>query len=162
MATAITFDQANVDKSYQIVDPTKKPGRGVLEIHTREMEFDKIYTATGVSAAVSDIFQLFNVPRGTTVVAAGIGVDTVASAAAKADIGMGGGTAWFVDTLDLDDTSLPASTAGMNNGSQHNNAAADTLDLLEGSGAQTVAGCKGLAFMITIHTGERHRHVYPT
>jgi hypothetical protein len=162
MATAFTFAQANVDKTYSIVDPTKKPGRGILTIHTRVIDADKMETYTGSTLAVSDIIQLFDVPRGYTVVQAGIGTTTVAAAAAKASIGMNGGTAWFMNTLDVDDISLPASTAGSQKGPQHNDSAADTVDLLEASAAQDLSACVFMAFMILLHTGERTRHVYPT
>jgi len=142
MATAFTL--ANMDTSKFDIknsDPTKKPGRGMLHVRSRVINFDTLATATGTALAHSDTYQVFDLAPGDIIIAAGVNILTAATAAATLDLGFTGGTVdYFVDGLAANDTTLPSQTDGYFNGPAYISAA-DTLDLKEAGGAQTLAGC---------------------
>ncbi|MHA2064410.1 MAG: hypothetical protein ACXABY_08525 [Candidatus Thorarchaeota archaeon] len=126
-----TFTQCNVPygSNYRDTDPTKRPGRGDLVIKTRILDFDSIFTEHGTTSTANDVFQVFDLDAGDTVIAAGVGVYEATTGAATGDLGFTGGNVdFFMDALALNDTSMPASTDGYFMGAAYC-AVADTLDL---------------------------------
>jgi hypothetical protein len=116
-------------------------GGDLLFMQTR-IDFDALATATGQALAHSDTYQIFDVRAGDVVVFMGFDIETVATGAADMDIGLtGGDTDGFIDGIEANDASptVVAAPFGLLSGTRF--ASADTIDVLEKSGAQTLAGC---------------------
>lgn len=142
MATAFTISQIHGTSGMQWADhdPTKKPGRGTLQLRKVVLDFDAIASATGVALAHSDTYQAMHVSAGETIIAAGVNILTAATAAATIDVGFTGGDVdMLVDGVAANDATLPTATRGILVPVYI--PSADTIDVLESSGAQTLAGC---------------------
>jgi hypothetical protein len=113
MATTVTL--ANIgQKPIQNIDPTKKPGRGILVLKERILNIDSFPTV-----AASDSYQCIEIKGGETVIDAGIDVLKVATAAnGSADLDFAKGDT-FLDGLDTDDISLPTNTDRSTAGGEH-------------------------------------------
>jgi len=97
MATFTISDMIDANIPQLALDPTEKPGRGMLHVLKRIVDFDKFATANGISLANSDTYQIFNLEIGTTVIAAGCNVLDTATAAASMDLGfLTDDDDWFV------------------------------------------------------------------
>jgi hypothetical protein len=115
-------------------------GGDLLFMETR-IDFDALATATGTALALSDTYQIFEVRAGDIVVFSGFDIESVATAAADIDIGLTAvDTDGFIDGIEANDASptVVAAPFGLLSGTRF--AAADTIDALEKSGAQTLAG----------------------
>lgn len=129
---AITWTIANLgQKALKHIDPTKKPGRGILVLKERILNIDSFPTV-----AASDSYQCIEIKGGETVIEAGIDILKVATAAngsanldfAKSDT--------FLDGLDTDDIALPTNTDRSTAGCEHitnvisaGTSNSDTLDI---------------------------------
>ena len=113
MATTITL--ANIgQKPIQNIDPTKKPGRGILVLKERILNIDSFPTV-----AASDSYQCIEIKGGETVIEAGIDILKVATAAngdAQLDFNK---SDTFLDGLDTDDIALPTNTDRSTAGCEH-------------------------------------------
>jgi hypothetical protein len=126
-----TFAQCNLPygSNYKEIDPTKKPGRGILHFKVFHIEWDKIFTRFGTTSTANDVFQCIPVAAGETIVAAGVAIYDATTGAATGDLGFTGGTLdYFIDGLALNDIADPASTDGYFDGPRYC-ATADTIDL---------------------------------
>jgi hypothetical protein len=146
MATAFTRAQISGGGLSQYSAPVSvhrwRSGTGgdLLFMQTR-IDFDALATATGTALALSDTYQIFDVRAGDIVVFMGFDIETVATAAATIDIGFtGGDTDGFIDGITANDASPTVVTAPFGLLSGTRIASADTIDALEKSGAQTLAG----------------------
>jgi hypothetical protein len=112
---ATTFTIANLgQKGLQHIDPTKKPGRGILVLKERILDIDKFPTV-----AASDSYQCIEIKGGETVIDAGIDILKVATAAGgSADLDFAKGDT-FLDGLDTDDIALPTNTDRSTSGGEH-------------------------------------------
>ena len=130
MATAWTKSQVTAASGQdEHIDPTRKPGRGMLHIRKSILDFDKIASEAGGSLAVNDTFQAINVNAGETILLAGINVLTAATAAATGDLGFTGGVVdYFVDGIALNDITFPSITTSFDGGMYI--ASNDTIDLI--------------------------------
>ena len=143
MATAFTKAQVNDSKAgrEKNYDPTKKPGRGQLIVRTVRMDFDAIATTSGVALAHSDTYQAMDVSKGETILNAWVTILTAATAAADIDLGFTAGDVdGLVDGVEANDVAMTVKAARgvllplyMTEN--------DTIDVLEISAAQTLAGC---------------------
>jgi hypothetical protein len=115
MATAYSLAQVTSGGGVPVnYDPTTKPGGGMLTVRKAHLNFDKIETATGVTLAIGDTFQVFKVKKGEVIIEAGINVLTGASAGCDWDLGFTGGGAnvyGLVDGVEGDDTSFTVKAA---------------------------------------------------
>jgi hypothetical protein len=119
------------------------------------IDFDALATATGTALALSDTYQIMDVMAGDIVVFMGFDIESAATNAADIDIGLtAGDTDGFVDGIEANDTSptVVAAPFGLLSGTRF--AAADTIDALEKSGAQTLAGCKARFWAFIIRDAE--------
>jgi len=132
--------QANMrSRDYQWSDIV---GGAHLIIRKVKINFDALATATGVALALSDTYQIMDINAGETVVMMGFNVETAATAAADMDIGFtSGDTDGLVDGIEANDATptVVAAPFGLLSGTYF--ATADTIDVLEKSGAQTLAAC---------------------
>jgi hypothetical protein len=101
-----TITVANIgQKPLKYIDPTKKPGRGILVLKERILDIDKFPTV-----AASDSYQCIEIKGGETVIEAGIDILKVATAAGgSADLDFNLSDK-YMDGLDTDDISLPTNT----------------------------------------------------
>jgi len=112
---AITWTIANLgQKALKHIDPTKKPGRGILVLKERILNIDSFPTV-----AASDSYQCIEIKGGETVIEAGIDILKVATAAngsANLDFNK---SDTFLDGLDTDDIALPTNTDRSTAGGEH-------------------------------------------
>lgn len=125
-------------KTLKNLDYTKKPGKGILVLRVRNMNFDALATSSGVALAHTDTYKCIPVNPGETVIAAGINNLVVATAASTMDLDFAAGD-HFLDGQAANDVSLPTVTDGYTGGPMHITSR-DTIDVKEASGAQTLAG----------------------
>lgn len=134
---AITWTIANLgQKALKHIDPTKKPGRGILVLKERILDIDA-FTNAGLTVAGQDSYQCIEIKGGETVIEAGIDILKVATLAggdaqldfAKSDT--------FLDGLDTDVIALPTNTDRSTAGGEHITnvisvgvSNSDTLDVL--------------------------------
>jgi hypothetical protein len=120
------------------IDPTEKPGRGVLFFRYVTIDFDKLATSAGVSLTNTDTYQIMNLAVGELVLQAGIEVKTVATDGAILDLGFtGGSTLHFGDGQTVNDTDAGQTATAGPLGSAFVTTA-DTLDIV--TGTQSLAG----------------------
>jgi len=142
MATNFTLAQMSTAGNNPVnIDPTEKPGRGVLFFRYVIVNFDNLATSTGVSLAAADTYQVMKFNKNETVLKAGIKVLKVATAAADLDLGFTtlAPTA-FAEAIIIDDAhAVPTQTATqLCNAAQISSSASDTLDIL--TTTQSTAG----------------------
>lgn len=118
MATTITLAHIG-QKPIQNIDPTKKPGRGILVLKERILNIDSFPTV-----AASDTYECIEIKGGETVVAAGVDVLKVATAAnGKLDCSIVGTTHAshdeIMNNLDTTTAALPTNTDMMTRGGEH-------------------------------------------
>lgn len=148
MATAFTLQQisgtAHNESGQRWRDYTWNGMAGGADLIIRRVNinFDAIATATGTALAHSDTYQVMPINAGETVIMCGFDIKTVATGAADMDVGLtGGDTDGFIDGIEANDASptVVAAPFGLLSGTTF--ATADTLDVLEKSGAASLAGC---------------------
>jgi len=143
MATAFTKAQVNASKAgrEKNYDPTKKPGRGQLIVRQVRMDFDAIATTSGTALGVSDTYQAIDISEGETIISAWVNIITAATAASDIDLGFTGGDVdALIDGLDAN-VATKGTKAARGALLPLYMAENDTVDVLESTGAQTLAGC---------------------
>lgn len=151
MANTITTAHLG-QKPIKNIDPLRKPGRGILEIRIRTVNFDS-YAAL----AHTDTYQMIEIKPGETIICAGVNVLTAATAGATIDVGLNTSDN-FLDGIAANDITLPAVTDGFSGGSEFitqvaATSSSDTIDAKEKSGAQTLAGCKAQIWALIARLG---------
>ena len=142
MATAFTVAQMDLLPKENNISCIKGQGsRDALFIRSRVVDFDALATLSGVALAHSDTYPVLTLNKGELVINAGVDIQKAATAASDIDFGFTGADVdGLVDGVEANDTTFTVKAARgvllplyM--------FAADTADVLESSGAQTLAGC---------------------
>jgi hypothetical protein len=121
---------------------TSDGGGAKIMMESVRIDFDAFATANSVALAVSDTYQVFDIKAGETVLVCGFNVVTAATGASDMDLGLTGGDVdGFIDGIEANDASptVVAAPFGLLSGTTFSSA--DTLDILEVTGAQTLAAC---------------------
>jgi hypothetical protein len=133
----------------EVFDPTQKPGRGVIHVLKRTIDFDALATATGTALTNADTYQIFDLQANTIVLAAGINVLVAATNAADCDLGFTGGlTTRFVEGQIMNAIGVSGTYTVTNGCYPIYIAAVDTLDLV--TATQTLAGCTAEVWAVII------------
>jgi hypothetical protein len=133
LTEGVAGQKAQGGRAYKEIDPTKKPGRGILTLRVQEVDIAAILTAASGTGAVNDKYQVMNIYPGEIIIAAGINNITADSAADDVNLGLAVSD-HFLDGHTLTDVTLPAATKGYFDGPFYC-VTADTLDLYEAGGA---------------------------
>lgn len=117
---------------------------GPFRLDVQRINFDQIATDTAVALAHSDTYAAYQIRKNQQIMNAGIKVLKVATAAATISLGFTSGTVdYFLDDMRMD--SLTGHTIAETNAGRrgycNTSVGTETIDILEDSGAQTLAGC---------------------
>ena len=142
MATVFTAAQIDsacaLQQDYGAISNCRK--RNIV-MRSRLIKFDEIATVTSQALAQADSYPVLNVFAGELIMNAGINIMKVATGAATIDMGFTGGDVdGLLNTIVANDLSFTAKT-GVGVLLPLSIDTTDTVDLLEVSGAATLAGC---------------------
>jgi hypothetical protein len=88
MATDFTeLQMSNAKMKDYHLDPVKKPGKGMIHMVKRNINFDNLATNSGQAVALDDTYPIATLRKGDIVIAAGVNVLTATTAACVFDLG---------------------------------------------------------------------------